>query len=182
MKRFAKHFLAILLIVSLILPLCPAKAASENGRLITVTAQDIFSDRSLLLEVLVKDGLCYITPEEAAKLTGAEYHPETGVPSFQYNYTWDRKSLDARQIPHTKYAGVQYYRLEKICELLETWVGIPKEGILYFNSVPYNLGMLFAQVSGMLAHERSVCRRQYVRYHHQPAFQLFLGRQPAGRF
>ena len=93
MKRFAKSFLSLLLILSLLLPLLPARAANPEGRPITVTAQDLFSERSLLTEILVKNGQCYIKPEQAALLAGLGYETSGGTLFFINSFTDSRISV-----------------------------------------------------------------------------------------
>ena len=150
MKHCQKSFLAILLILSLILPLLPVRAAESEGKLLTVTAQDLFSDRSLLTEILVKDGQCYIRPEEAAVLAGLGYETNGGTLFFKNPFTYSRISTHPEDIPHISWQRTTYYSLEKMMDFLEVWIGVSQEGILYFSSLPYNMITLGEQIRSVL--------------------------------
>ena len=101
MKRFCKIFWVILLGFALLLPLLPVRAAGESGRLISVTAKELFSDRSLLVELLIKNDRCYITPEEAARLAGLRYENSTTIGETFRDALGNRwYHLDQRQVTH----------------------------------------------------------------------------------
>lgn len=154
MKRFAKSFLSLLLILSLLLPLLPARAANSEGRPITVTAQDLFSERSLLTEILVKDGQCYIKPEQAALLAGLGYKTSGGMLFFINSFTDSRISAHPEDIPHLSWQQSTYYELEKMMDFLEVWIGVSEEGILYFSSLPYNMITLGEEIRSVLDDSR----------------------------
>lgn len=145
--RLTAWFLAVLFIIPTV-----SISAKEEGSLFHVSAQDIFTGRSVQIELLEIEDRCYISLDEFSSLLGLSYKKERDA--LRLNGSEFSYLASLQSIKPIKYEDQEYYPLEALADQGKLYLLDNGDRILYFSSTLQHLDDLYVKINEIIESDR----------------------------